>query len=305
MKRNQWLSLLVALIAVPCWGQVQAQITFSQGTAVQILTDPIYDTADLASGTWTTETGLTIEDTEVLLIKCAESTGTCGASAAKNDTDNCAHVANGQYECDLDATDTNTVGQLRVYIQDNTAVTPFFRTYVIIETAVFEAALADGAAPLSASGVVDEFETQSQADPTGFHVNVMETNGVSQTGNDNGADINAILADTNELQTDLVNGGRLDLILDATLADTNELQGDWVNGGRLDLILDARASQASVDDVPTVAEFEARTLAAGSYFDSTTDTVRQASYTNADGDVCVFVISETEPHITFDCTEAP
>ena len=38
------------------------------------------------------------------------------------------------------------------------------------------------------------------------------------------------------------------------LLDTNELQTDWVNGGRLDLILDARASQASVDDLPTNTE---------------------------------------------------
>lgn len=49
----------------------------------------------------------------------------------------------------------------------------------------------------------------------------------------------ATLADTNELQTDWANGGRLDLLVDATLADTNELQLDWVNGGRLDLIVDA------------------------------------------------------------------
>jgi hypothetical protein len=42
----------------------------------------------------------------------------------------------------------------------------------------------------------------------------------------------------------------------AILADTNELQTDWVNGGRLDLILDARASQASVDDLPTNAELD-------------------------------------------------
>jgi hypothetical protein len=48
--------------------------------------------------------------------------------------------------------------------------------------------------------------------------------------------------------------------LDATLADTNELQGDWVDGGRLDLILDARMAEASinttagaVDNVTTVA----------------------------------------------------
>jgi len=40
----------------------------------------------------------------------------------------------------------------------------------------------------------------------------------------------------------------------AILADTNELQTDWANGGRLDLILDAMASQTSVDDLPTNAE---------------------------------------------------
>jgi len=51
--------------------------------------------------------------------------------------------------------------------------------------------------------------------------------------------IDDILADTDELQTDWVNGGRLDLLLDLTLADTDALQTWWVDGGRLDLILDA------------------------------------------------------------------
>ena len=57
----------------------------------------------------------------------------------------------------------------------------------------------------------------------------------------------------------------VDNIVDTILVDTAELQTDWTNGGRLDNILDARASQTSVDDVPTVAEFNARTLAAASY----------------------------------------
>lgn len=48
--------------------------------------------------------------------------------------------------------------------------------------------------------------------------------------------------------------GYLDTEIAAILADTNELQTDWADGGRLDLILDARASQTSVDDVPTNAE---------------------------------------------------
>lgn len=45
-----------------------------------------------------------------------------------------------------------------------------------------------------------------------------------------------------------------------------ELHADWDDGGRLDLILDARASQASVDGVPTTAEFDARTILAADYF---------------------------------------
>ena len=42
--------------------------------------------------------------------------------------------------------------------------------------------------------------------------------------------------------------------LAAIVADTNELQGDWANGGRLDAILDARASQSSVDTVDSVVD---------------------------------------------------
>jgi hypothetical protein len=87
--------------------------------------------------------------------------------------------------------------------------------------------------------------------------------------------IPAIVADTNELQTDWANGGRLDLILDiiaadtttdipaliatlqafvdtevaAILADTNELQTDWTNGGRLDLLIDA--IKAKTDALPS------------------------------------------------------
>lgn len=67
----------------------------------------------------------------------------------------------------------------------------------------------------------------------------------------------AITAATSPLAT-AVNlatvAGYLDTEIAAILADTNELQTDWANGGRLDLILDARASQTSVDDIPTNAE---------------------------------------------------
>lgn len=46
----------------------------------------------------------------------------------------------------------------------------------------------------------------------------------------------------------------VDTEIAAILADTNELQTDWADGGRLDLILDSRASQASVNTVDTVVD---------------------------------------------------
>ena len=47
--------------------------------------------------------------------------------------------------------------------------------------------------PPTAAAIVNEWETQSQADPTGFHVNVLEVGGTAQTANDNGADINTLI----------------------------------------------------------------------------------------------------------------
>ena len=41
-----------------------------------------------------------------------------------------------------------------------------------------------------------------------------------------GAVMAAIVADTNEVQAELADGGRTDLLIDAILADTNELQTD-------------------------------------------------------------------------------
>lgn len=61
--------------------------------------------------------------------------------------------------------------------------------------------------------------------------------------------VDNILLDTNELQTDWANGGRLDLIIDLILADTAELQTDWTNDGRLDVILDA--VKAKTDNLPS------------------------------------------------------
>jgi hypothetical protein len=56
--------------------------------------------------------------------------------------------------------------------------------------------------------------------------------------------------------------GYLDTGIAAILADTNELQSDWANGGRLDNILDGRASQTSVDGLNNLSSAQAQSAAA-------------------------------------------
>lgn len=103
----------------------------------------------------------------------------------------------------------------------------------------------------------------------GANITVPDAAGTAPTAVENRAEMDsnstrltAIVGDTNELQGDWTNGGRLDLLLDAIKAITDALPDsgalttigtdtarltavraavltDWINGGRLDLILDA------------------------------------------------------------------
>lgn len=95
--------------------------------------------------------------------------------------------------------------------------------------------IGDTLAASACTKIIDDFETQSQADPTGFHVNVKEVNGTAQTANDNGADINDILTDTAELGAAV--GASISADIAAIkaetaliVADTNELQTDNIPG---------------------------------------------------------------------------
>ena len=80
---------------------------------------------------------------------------------------------------------------------------------------------------------------------------------VTETLDDNQTSIDSILTDTNELQGDWTDGGRLDAIIDLILADTAELQADWANGGRLDLILDIIAADTTTDIPALIATAQA------------------------------------------------
>ncbi len=105
----------------------------------------------------------------------------------------------------------------------------------------------------TAAAVVDEWETQSQADPTGFHVNVLEIGGTAQTANDNGADINTLISRVTaavalasvctEARLSELDGANIPADIDTLLvrlsAANAQAIADWIDGNRLDLLLDA------------------------------------------------------------------
>lgn len=135
-------------------------------------------------------------------------------------------------------------------------------------------ATATGFSTHSAADAVNEWETQSQADPTGFHVNVKEVNGTAQTANDNSADINAILTDTaaydtdGELATALWNAatatyggaGTYGQAVEDALADTNEIQGnqDW------NVWDDAARTLTALDEDTTTLDLDGTTIGTAS-----------------------------------------
>jgi hypothetical protein len=112
-----------------------------QSTAVDVLIGPFVDDANGNDE----ETTLTISQGDVLLSKNGQPV------AQKNDNTACAHDADGFYNCELDATDTNTVGQLTLYVHEAGALA-VRHDYQVIEEAVYDilyAASATGAVPVA------------------------------------------------------------------------------------------------------------------------------------------------------------
>jgi hypothetical protein len=181
-----------------------------------IIEFPVYDSS---SSTGALLAGLTFETaslvayydrwgaagaaTEITLATMTKGTYTSGGFVAVDGTNQA-----GRYQlCIPDAALASGANGVTITLQGAANMVPVTLNCTLLDLA-------------SPSDIVDEWETQSQADPTGFHVNVIEVGGTAQTANDNGADINAILVDTNELQTDWTDGGRLDLLLDGASAPT-------------------------------------------------------------------------------------
>lgn len=210
-----------------------------QSTAITINLGPFVDSTD---GN-TEETGA-ITDDQVLVAKNG------GDFASKHDTNDLVHDNGGWYHCQLDATDTGTLGILQVKCHPS-GMLYVWREYMVVPANTYDSLIGgsdyidaqirglddiDLSATMKASinaEVDNALDTDIPAVPTAGSVNdvlndldgKLPTNNImgSSVKTDKDDEIDAILVDTNELQTDWHDGGRLDLLIDAIKAVTDTL----------------------------------------------------------------------------------
>tara|TARA_R110000751_G_scaffold236194_1_gene337488 strand:- start:14257 stop:16401 length:2145 start_codon:yes stop_codon:yes gene_type:complete len=182
----------------------------------------------------TAETGLTISQADVRLSKGG------GNFAQKNESTSASHDEIGYYIVLLDATDTATVGELLVAVHESGAL-PVFKTFQVVEEAIYDA-IYGGSADLVTK--VDAIDTVVDAILVDTGTTIPATIATVDTV------VDAILVDTGTTLPATLDtiDNFLDTEVAAILADTNELQGDWVNGGRLDLLIDSIISKVDVVD---------------------------------------------------------
>lgn len=102
-----------------------------QSTAVTVMLGPFLDATDAV----TAETALTISQADVRLSKNG------GAFAQKNDANAAAHGENGYYTCQIDATDTGTLGRLRLAVSESGAL-PVWHEFMVVPANVYDSLVA-------------------------------------------------------------------------------------------------------------------------------------------------------------------
>lgn len=152
-----------------------------QSTATDIELGPFVDDADFK----TVETGLTISQADCQLIKNG------GAAAQKNDSTSATHLAGGHYKVPLNTTDTDTVGRLRIYVNEGGAL-PVWRDFMVIPANAYNS-LIGGTDSLEVDAVAISGDTtaadnlEAAADGTGYNLGNGSIVAASVSGNVTGS----------------------------------------------------------------------------------------------------------------------
>lgn len=128
-----------------------------QSTAVDVLIGPFVDSTNAYDG----ETGLTIAQADVRLSKNGQN------MAQKNDATSCVHDELGYYNCELDATDTDTVGTLVLAVAGDSTSLPVRHEFQVVEEAVYvDLFAASAAGPLATTAMPALTQGKPPATPT-------------------------------------------------------------------------------------------------------------------------------------------
>lgn len=98
-----------------------------QSTAADVVIGPFVDDTDGK----TVETALTVSQADCQLSKNG------GAVAQKNDATSASHLGGGHYKVPLNTTDTNTLGRLRLYVNESGAL-PVWADYMVVPANVWD-----------------------------------------------------------------------------------------------------------------------------------------------------------------------
>lgn len=205
----------------------------------------------------TEETALSIANTDIKIWKTGATT------LANKNSGGATHISNGIYYATLDATDTNTLGPMTIFVHVSGALTVKVDC-LVLPTNVYDSLIA-GTDTLNAD--VTQWLGTAVATPTTAGVPEVDLTHISGdssaadnleadydgTGyNKSASTIGTCTANTDMRGTDSAYTGtpptaaaiRSEIDTNSTqlaaiVADTNEVQTDWANGGRLDLLLDA------------------------------------------------------------------
>ena len=175
-----------------------------QSTAYTFRHGPFLDDTDGK----TAETGLTISQADVRLSKAG------GDFAQKNESSASSHDEIGYYIVVLDATDTNTCGELLVAVHESGAL-PVFKTFQVLEETIYDSLFATSAAAFDANQRVDVAKIEG-SDATD-QINAACDTAMSDYDAPTKAEMDSAFSTTNG-KIDVVDG-----IVDNIIVDTAEI----------------------------------------------------------------------------------
>jgi len=220
-----------------------------QSTSVTVKIGPFLDDTDGK----TAETGLTISQSDVRLSKNG------GDIAQKNDSTGCTHDELGIYNCPLNATDTNTLGRLQLWVHKSGAL-PVWHEYMVIPANVYDSLFSTDKLQVDVTQIGGDAQSATDlkdfAD-TGYDPSTHKVQGVvlcdTTTTNtdmvpDVSSDVAAIKAKTDNLN---FNADATPLVLadvrdvnDAAVTSVNDFKADVSN---LDVAVSSRSNHSAAD----------------------------------------------------------